>query len=93
MPMTEEQFVDTLKANPEETLLDTLLSQTAMTTQNVSKGLLVEAREKAIQRSARTLKNWHKACLRDAVLLLTASGDAEQAQKAAVEYLKMDLNR
>ena len=75
-----------------ESILDVLLIPP--TTENgVAKSLFVEAREKAIQTSARTLKNWHKACFRDAVIIMAAEGSHEAAEKAAIDYLKLVLGR
>lgn len=82
----------TEQVEAKESLLDVLLIPPT-TEQGVAKSLFVEAREKAIQKSARALKTWHKSCLRDAVLIMTAQGEHEAAQKAAVEYLKLDLGR
>lgn len=83
---------ETMTERKQDSILEVLL--VPPTTENgVAKSLFVEAREKAVQKSARTLKSWHKACLRDAVIIMTAQGDHAAAEKAAVEYLKLDLNR
>lgn len=74
-----------------ESILDILLIPPS--SKGVSKGLLVEAREKAVRKSSNAQRTWHKNCLKDAAIILTAEGNFEAAQHAATEFLKMDNNR